>query len=111
MSSPTPAKRPRHLMDPDNPVRPRNDASLSRVQRTVMSVLVATTMFHLVCGLVLAAAYVDQLSGQIGLLVISAAFGVIGAVATLAIHKRSPLSLWVLAGILPSVVGAFWVLG
>lgn len=110
MSSPTPAKRPRHLMDPENPVRTSDDASLTHVQRWVMSVLVVTTMFHLVVGLVVAAAYVDQRSGQIGLLLISGVFAVLGLAGAFAIHKRSPLSPWMLLSLLPTVVGAIWVL-
>lgn len=109
MSTPTPAKRPRHLMDPNNPVRPRNDAALTNVQRWVMSVLVATTMLHLVVGLVVAAAFVDTTSGKAGLLVIAAAFGVLGAAGAMAIHKRSPASLWLLVGLVPSILGALWI--
>jgi hypothetical protein len=110
MSNPTPAKRPRHLMDPNNPVRTSNDASLTQVQRWVMSVLVVTTMFHLVVGLVVAAAYVDEQGGKIGLLVISAVFGVLGMAGAFAIHKKSPLTPWLLLGFVPTIIGAVWVL-
>jgi hypothetical protein len=113
MSNPTPAKRKRHLMDPDNPVRmaSSSDHSLTRVQRWVMSVLVVTTMVHLVAGLVIAAAFVDQTSGQVGLLLIAAAFGVLGGVGALAIHGKRLYSPWILLGIVPSAVGAFWIFG
>ena len=53
MSDPKPAARRRHLMDPDNPrPAPSGSMSLSQVQKWVMSVLVVTTILHLVVGLV-----------------------------------------------------------
>jgi hypothetical protein len=111
MSSPTPARRPRHLMDPNNPQRmaSSSDHSLSNVQKWVMSVLVVTTMVHLVGGLVVAAAYVDQRGGQIGLLVISAVFGMLGVVGARAIHSKSLASPWIVLGIVPTLVGAAWI--
>lgn len=105
-----PVKRPRHLMDPANPVRPRNDASLTKVQRWVMSVLVVTTMLHLVVGLVIAAAAVDVHSGKVGLLVIAAVFGVLGLAGAFLLHGRSALSPWLVLGVVPSVVGALVIL-
>ena len=97
-------------MDPANPVRPRNDASLTTVQRWVMSVLVVTTMFHLVVGLVVAAAAIDVRSGKIGLLVIAAVFGVLGLLGAFLLHGRRPLSPWLVLGVVPSAVGALWIL-
>lgn len=97
-------------MDPDNPVRPRNDHALTNVQRWVMSVLVVTTMFHLVVGLVVAAAVIDQRSGKIGLLVIAAVFGVLGLVGAFLIHGRRPATPWLALGVVPSLVGAWWLL-
>jgi membrane associated rhomboid family serine protease len=103
-------KRPRHLMDPANPVRPTNDASLTTVQRWVMSMLAATTVFHLSVGLVIAAAVVDARTGQVGLLVIAGVCGVLGLVGAFLIHGRSPVTPWVLLGVVPAVVGALVVL-
>ena len=81
MSAPKPVPRRRHLMDPDNPrPAPSGSMSLSQVQKWVMSVLVVTTILHLVVGLVAAAAVVDgdRLDAEIGLLLIAGAFGVLG---------------------------------
>ena len=115
MAEPRPVKRPRHLMDPDNPVRmaPHNDRNLTRVQRTVMSVLVGTTIFHLAAGLVVAAVYVDSdhRDAQVGLLVISAIVGVLGAVAALVIHQKRPVHPLLVVGLVPAVVGVWWIFG
>ncbi|QBX56125.1 hypothetical protein EXE58_12055 [Nocardioides seonyuensis] len=104
-------RRARHLMDPDAP-RPardqaREDRSLSRVQRWVMSVLAVTTIGHLAGGIVLAALTIDdpQPGARVGLCVIAGAFGVLAVVVGLAIHGRRLLSPWLLVGLLPTVVG------
>jgi hypothetical protein len=106
-----PPPRPRkHLMVPGQPPRQRTDAmSLSRVQRWVMSTLAVTTILHLAAGLVAAAMYVPTLDAKIGLLVISGAFGVISVAVGLMIHRRSPLSPWLLLGVLPGALGALLV--
>ena len=98
-------------MDPNNPQRmvSSSDHALTNVQKWVMSVLVVTTMVHLVGGLVVAAAYVDQRGGQIGLLVISAVFGVLGVVGARAIHGASMASPWLVAGVVPTLLGAVWI--
>lgn len=100
----------RHLMTPGSP-RQRNHEpmSIGRVQRWVLSTLAATTILHLSIGLVVAAAFSDRTDAQVGLLVIGAAFGVIAMVAALLIHQRSPLSPWLLLGLLPSLVGSWFV--
>jgi hypothetical protein len=81
--------------------------SVTSVQRWVMSSLVAITILHLSAGVVLAAYFSDRVSSQIGLLVIAAAFGLIAFEAALLIHKHRPISLWLLPGLIPAVVGAF----
>lgn len=83
--------------------------SLSAVQRWVMSTLVVSTGLHLAAGLVLAARYVDEQSSTIGLLVISGAFGVLSMAAGLLIHRRSLLHPLLLAGVLPPLLGAWWI--
>ena len=102
----------KHLMTPGQP-RPqqRYNTSLTSVQRWVMSTLVATTILHLSVGVVVAAYFSDRLDSQIGLLVISALFGLIAFGAALLIHKRSPLSLWLLPGLVPALVGAYLLFG
>lgn len=108
MSQTPPPRIAKHLLDPANPrPRPRNDEGLTRVQQWVMSVLVVTTIFHLVIGLIIAGIYLDESrpEGRIGLIVIAAIFGMGAVAAGRAIHKKNPLTPWLLLGILPSVVG------
>lgn len=109
---PTRQPRPRkHLMVPGQPRPQRPESmSLTQVQRWVMSTLAVSTILHLAAGLVLAAMYVDGLDRQVGLLVISGAFGAIAVAVGLMIHQRSPLSPWLLLGALPPVFGAFLAL-
>jgi hypothetical protein len=111
-----PKKRPRHLMDPDNPRREvvsRSSTSgtlgLEPVQKWVLSVLAATTLAHLAGGLVIAAMYVDddRVSARIGLNIVAAAFGVLGVLSFLAIQERKLLSPWLLLGLIPLVVGLY----
>jgi hypothetical protein len=107
--------RRRHLMDPNAPRRapdPEAIKRLERVQRIVISALVFTTILHLAVGLVIAADHVDndRLDAQIGLIVLGTASMVIGVAAVLAIQRRRVLSPWLLTGLLPGVVGAWWVL-
>lgn len=111
-----PKKRPRHLMDPDNPrrevVRPTGSGtmSLEPVQKWVLSVLAATTIAHLSAGLVIAAMYVDddRTDARIGLNVVAAAFGVLAVMAFRAIHQKKLVSPWLLLGVIP-LVGGLWL--
>jgi hypothetical protein len=84
--------------------------SLTSVQRWIMSTLAVTTILHLSGGLVVAAHVVEPRSSKVGLLVISAAFGLVAFAAGLIIHARSPLHPLVLLGLVPALVGAWWVL-
>lgn len=107
--SPTPRRR--HLMDPNAPRPVRDHASesksLTRVQRWVMSALAVTTIFHLVMGLILAALLLDnpRPGAQVGLCLIAGAFGVIAIAVARLIHAKSPLSPWLLVGLIPSAIG------
>lgn len=105
METPAPAKRARHLMDPANPVRQVNDHALTRVQRTVASVLATTTILHLSAGLIVAATFVahDHVGARVGLNVIAGAFAVIAVGVGFAIHGRNPVSPWLMLG--PAVAG------
>ena len=103
-------KRPRHLMDPDNLVRPVNDRSLTNVQRWVFSVLTVFTIAHLVVGILIASIEVNQLSGKIGLSIISGIFALIAIVVGQVIHKRNPLNPWLLLALVPTGVGLFFAL-
>ena len=85
--------------------------SLGRVQKWVLSTLAVTTIAHLAVGFVLAAVFVDEsrLDSQIGLLVIAGAFGVIAILSALLIHQRRLVSPWLVLGLLPTVVGGYFV--
>jgi hypothetical protein len=102
-----PPKRARHLMDPANPVRQVNDRSLTRVQRTVASVLATTTILHLSAGLIIAAVFVGDefVAARVGLNLIAGAFAVIAVGVGFAIHGRHPLSPWLLIGLLVAGIG------
>ncbi|MFC5731430.1 MULTISPECIES: hypothetical protein [Nocardioides] len=109
--SPTTTRR--HLMDPTAPRRPpapEDHARLQRVQRRVVSVLVITTVLHLVAGLVIAAEHVpeDRIDAKVALNLIAAAFMVGGIAGTLAINGRTLRSPWLLLGLVPGVVGIWW---
>ncbi|MEP7088675.1 MAG: hypothetical protein ABI776_01100 [Nocardioidaceae bacterium] len=102
----------KHLMTPGQPRPPqRQSMSLTTVQRWVMSTLVTLTLLHLSAGLVVAAYFSAKPSSQIGLLVISGAFGVIAFEAALLVHKHKPVSPWLLLGLIPPLVGAWWIFG
>ena len=107
MENPAPVKRAKHLMDPANPVRTVNDRALTRVQRTVASVLATTTILHLSAGLIIAAVFVadDQTAARIGLNLIAGAFAVIAIGVGFAIHGRNPLSPWLLLGAVVAGIG------
>ncbi len=110
MSAPQPPRVRKHLMTPGSP-RPQNrePMSLNRVQRWVLSTLAATTILHLAVGLMVAAAFSERLDARVGLLVIGSVFGVIAAAAALVIHQKSPVSPWLLLGLVPGLVGAWFV--
>jgi hypothetical protein len=103
----------KHLMTPGQP-RPqqrRDSMSLGSVQKWVMSVLITTTILHLSAGVVVAAYFSDKVVSQVGLLVISGLFGLIAFEAALLVHRRRPVSLWLLPGLLPALVGAYLIFG
>jgi hypothetical protein len=114
--TPEPAvRRAKHLIDPSVPrkqANPEDIARLERVQRTVMSVLVATTVFHLSIGLVIAAVVLDDSErvAQIGLCVLGGAFGVVAIASAFAIHRKALVSPWLLLGFVPTLVGLYLVL-
>jgi len=108
-------RRARHLMDPNAPRKPTSPedlARLDRVQKWVLSVLAVTTIGHLALGLVLAALLIteDNRGAQIGLCVIAGVTGVVGVAAGFAIHRKSPLTPWLVLGLLPGAVGLFLAL-
>lgn len=105
-----PRRRARHLMDPDNPrpaPPPPGSKAIEGVQKWVLSVLLATTIFHLSAGLVVSAVFIDEAddAARIGLNVIAGAFGVIAVAVALVIHRRPILTPWLLVGLVPTVIG------
>jgi len=99
-------------MTPGQP-RPvtRRGMSLTSVQRWIMSTLAASTLLHMAGGVVVAARFVDPVSSKVGLLVISGAFGLFAMVAALLIHRQRPVHPLLLVGLLPPVLGAWWIFG
>ena len=85
--------------------------TLTAVQRWVMSILAVSTVFHMAGGVVLAAAFVDQRSSQVGLLVIAGAFGLLAMAAGLLIHGSKVTNPWMLLGLVPPALGAWWIFG
>lgn len=115
MSQTQEPRRARHLLDPDNPRPPaprRTGMGIESVQRYVLSALAATTILHLSVGLVISGLVIDDShrASQVGLCVLGGAFGVIAVAAALVIHRRNPLSPWLLLGTLPGIVGVWLVL-
>lgn len=113
MDTTQPARRPRHLMDPANPVRPSVDSpEITVVRQWVLSVLVATTILHLSAGLAVAGVFADgsRPGAGVGLNVLSGLCGVGAIAAARLIHGRTPLSAWLLLGLLPGLVGLWFVL-
>lgn len=101
-------------MDPSAP-RPATDPAdlerLHRVQRIVASALVYTTVLHLAVGFVLAADHLadGHTDAQVVLVTLGAVSLVLGVAAVLAINRRPVWSPWLLAGLLPGLVGWWWV--
>ena len=104
--------RPRHLMDPERPVRPVNDASLARVQRWVLSSLTMVTVAHFAVGLLLAALVLpaDAVGGRVVLAVIATILWVAGIAGARAIHGIPVVSAWLVLGLVLGAVGAGVVL-
>ena len=101
-------------MDPDAPRKvadPKDLERLHRVQRRVVSVLIITTLIHLTVGLILAADAVpdDRRDAQVCLIVLGAAFYVVGIAAVRAINKVPLATWWMLTGLVPVALGLWWV--
>ena len=113
MDTTQPVRRRRHLMDPAHPQRPSVESrEITRVQQWVMSVLVATTILHLAVGLAVAGVFADgsRPGAGVGLNVLAGVCGVGAVLAARLIHRRTALSWWLLLGLLPGLVGLWFVL-
>jgi hypothetical protein len=108
-------RRPRHLLDPEDLRRSHQRSqgtkdSLSKVQRWVISVLAVSTILHLAGGVALLAIFMDEnrLDARVGLNLIAAFIGVVAVATGLLIHGKRPLSWWLLLGLVPGLVGAWF---
>jgi hypothetical protein len=113
MDTTRPAPRRRHLMDPANPQRPSVEShEITRVQQWVLSVLVATTILHLAAGLAVAGVVADgsRPGAGVGLNVLACVCGLGAVLAARMIHRRRPLSWWLMLGLVPGLVGLWFVL-
>ena len=77
-----------------------------------MSVLAATTILHFAAGLVVAAVFMDEsrLGARIGLNIIAAIIGMLAVATGRLIHAKSPLTPWLLVGLIPAAVGLWLTL-
>lgn len=84
--------------------------SLTRVQMWVASVLAVTTLGHFAGGVAVIAVFTDdaRLDARIGLNIIAAVIGCLAVTAGRGIHRKTLLSWWLVAGLLPGVIGAWF---
>jgi hypothetical protein len=95
------------------PTRLRKQLSIEQVQRWVITFLVtAVSLFPL--GALVAVGHTIDDNGRTGdaaiLLVVMAMIGMVALVIIRLVHRRPPLSPWVLCGVLPAIAAAFVVL-
>jgi hypothetical protein len=96
-------------MTPGQPRVVRESMSIGTVQKWVLSALAATTIMHMAGGLVIAAAFLDGTGKQVAMLAIATAFGLLAMVAALLIHQARVLSPWLLLGLVPTLVGVYFI--
>lgn len=100
-------------MDPANPQRPSVDSpEITRVRQWVLSVLVVTTILHLSAGLAVAGVLTNgsRPGAGVGLNVLAAVCGMGAVAAARMIHGRTPWSWWLACGLVPALVGLWFVL-
>ena len=83
-----------------------------RINRSDRPVLVATTILHLAAGLAIAGVFADgsRPGAGVGLNVLSGVCGVAAIVAARLIHQKRPFSWWLVLGLVPGLVGLWFVL-
>jgi hypothetical protein len=98
-----------------SPSHAEAERHLEFVQRAIISALVGVVFGSLACVL---AAYISVWGANdlgrdniIGLWVMTGVVGLITMAAVLLIQRRRPYSPWILVGLLPMIVSAFWVFG
>jgi hypothetical protein len=101
-------------MDPDNLQRPTSSGmSMTTVQQWVLSVLAVTTILHLSAGLLVAAMVApdSRADAQIGLSILAGVTAVGAVAAGMGIHRKNPLSWWLLLGALVTLLGLYLTRG
>ncbi len=75
-----------------------------------MSILAVVTIGHLAAGIAVVAVFTDEsrMDARVGLNVIAGVIGVLAVATGLMIHRKSPLSWWLLVGLLPMLVGVWF---
>ena len=89
------------------------ERSLDLVQRVVFSVIVAVVVGSIATVLALYLAFnQDELarSDEVILWLMTGVIGIITVVVVLLINRRRPISPWLVLGLLPMAVSAYWVL-
>jgi hypothetical protein len=82
---------------------------VERVQRWVMSGLILTTATIFASGLCFLASVADGAGAKPGLLIISALVGLVTMIGVRLLNQLSPVSGWVLLGLIPAVSGWYWL--
>ncbi|HEX8507929.1 MAG TPA: hypothetical protein VF635_00305 [Propionibacteriaceae bacterium] len=94
-------------------LREAEERSLEHVQRLIISVLLGVVMgsFSAVLATYLAVRGDQDLDRDsvLGLWYLSGVIGLATAVGVLVIHGRRPYSPWVVLGLLPMAVSAYWI--
>jgi len=83
---------------------------VERVQRWVMSALVLTTATIFAGGLTVLGLTTDRPGSGPGLLVIAGVVGLMAMAGVRLLNEKSPLSPWLLLGLLPAAVGWYFLI-
>ena len=89
------------------------ERSLDLVQRVVFSAIVVVVIGSIAAVLALYVAFnTDEFarSDAVILWVMTGVIGIITVVAVLLINRRRPFSPWLILGLLPMAISAYWVL-
>ena len=78
---------------------------VERVQKWVMSGMLVTVAFIFAGGMALLSSTSIQVGARPGLLVMAVIVGLLGILGVRVIHAKSLLTPWLLAGLLPALLG------
>ncbi len=116
MTQATPRRR-RGLLDPEDlrgsHLRSQGSAEgLDQVRKWVLSILLVSTILHLAFGVAAIPVFKADLPtvGQVVMLTVSACIGLTAVATGRLIHGRSPLSAWLLLGLVPAALGTWFTL-